>query len=87
MTINDIIYDMHQSNVTIPPYMLELLTSTNEYANHIFYGVQYSQTSPIVIYPKIRPTFVNAIGTICCGAGLRCSDCNQGCPAIRQHLE
>jgi len=60
MTINDIVYDMRQSNVTIPPYMLELLTSTDEYANHIFYGVQYSQTSPIVIYPKTRPTFVNS---------------------------
>jgi len=60
MTIHDIIYDMRQSNVTIPPYMLELLTSTDEYANHIFYGVQYSQTSPIVIYPKTHPTFVNS---------------------------
>ena len=60
MTIDDIIYDMRQSNVTIPSYMLELLTSTDEYANHIFYGVQYSQTSPIIIYPKLRPTFVNS---------------------------
>ena len=75
-TISDIVYDMRQSNATIPPYMLELLTSTDEYANHIFYGVQYSQTSPIIIYPKIRPTFVNSthrMPLVACAAAVKCA--------------
>ena len=59
MTIHDIVYDMQQSNVVVPNYMLDMLTSSDEYASYMFYGVKYSQTSPIIIYPKVRPTFVN----------------------------
>ena len=59
MTIHDIVYDMQQSNVVVPNYMLDMLTSSDEYADYMFYGVKYSQTSPIIIYPKVHPTFVN----------------------------
>jgi hypothetical protein len=59
MTIDDIIHDMQYRNISIPSHIMEFLTSMDEYSSYIFYGVKYAPGIPIVIYPKILPSFVN----------------------------
>ena len=59
MTIDDIIYDMQYRNISIPSHILVFLTPMDEYSSYIFYGVKYAPGIPIVIYPKILPSFVN----------------------------
>ena len=60
VTIDDLLYDMHQQGLQIPPHVHDLLTATDEYGGFIFYGVQYGAGTPNVIYPRLLPAFVQS---------------------------
>jgi len=52
---------MNQQGVLVPPHVLDLLTSMDEYGNFIFYGVKYSVSTPYMIYPRVLPAFTQCV--------------------------
>jgi len=63
VTLPDLIYDMQQQGLHVQPHVYDLLMSTDEYGNLLFYGVQLGVATPSVIYPRVFPGFVRATGT------------------------
>jgi hypothetical protein len=61
VTISDLLYDMQQQGVHLHPHEYDLLTSTDEYGNFLFYGTQHGAGTPILIYPHIRPAFMRTL--------------------------
>jgi len=64
VTIPDLIYDLQQQGLQIQPHVYDLLMSTDEYGNFLFYGVQLGVATPSVIYPRVFPGFVRATATV-----------------------
>jgi len=64
VTVPDLIYDMQQQGLHIQPHVYDLLMSTDEYDNFLFYKVQYGAATPTVIYPRLFPGFVRAAGNV-----------------------
>jgi len=61
VTISDLLYDMQQQGIGIHPHEYDLLTSTDEYGNFLFYGAQHGAGTPTLIYPHIRPAFMRTL--------------------------
>jgi len=66
VTMSDLLYDMQQQGVGVHPHEYDLLTSTDEYGNFLFYGAQHGAGTPTLIYPHIRPALVRTLTSTPC---------------------